>query len=208
VALIPVFSALLAWLVLREPFGRLKILGLALATCGAFLVISRGQLSRGLLNIPATPGDFLMLLSAPNWALFTVLSKRVLKRMSPALMITYVMAFGWLAIVPLFLGARGWLDVPHLTPAGWGGIVFLGVLCSGAAYTFWYDALEAAGASQVAAFLYIEPIVTVIVAATLIGEQVTWATLMGGAIILLGVWLVNRPAPSAAGWAEAVESQV
>ena len=149
-----------------------------------------------------------MFLSAPNWALFTVLSKRILNRMPSALMITYVMAFGWLAVVPLFLGASGWLDIPRLTLAGWGGIAFLGVLCSGVAYTFWYDALEAAGASQVAAFLYIEPIVTVIVAATLIGEQVTWATLMGGAIILLGLWLVNRPAPSAAGWAEAVEGQV
>ena len=196
VALIPVFSALLAWLILHEPFGRLRVLGLALATCGAFLVISRGELSRGLLNIPATPGDFLMLLSAPNWALFTVLSKRIVNPtrggVSPGLMLTYVMAFGWLAILPLFLSARGWLDVPRLTVAGWASLLFLGVLCSGVAYTCWYDALEAAGASQVAAFLYLEPIVTVIVASTLIGERVTWATLAGGAIILLGVWLVNR----------------
>jgi drug/metabolite transporter (DMT)-like permease len=95
VALIPVFSALLAWLILGESFGRLKVLGLTLATVGAFLVISRGQLSGGLLNIPATPGDFLMLLSSPNWALFTVLSKRMMGKVTPTLMVTYVMAFGW-----------------------------------------------------------------------------------------------------------------
>jgi len=207
-ALTPVFTALLAWLILREPFGRLKVLGLALATCGAFLVISRGQLSRGLLNIPATPGDFLMLVSSPNWALFTVLSKRIVSRMSPALMVTYVMAFGWLAILPLFLGARGWLELPRLTAAGWSGILFLGILCSGAAYVFWYDALDAAGASQVAAFLYIEPIVTVIVASALIGEKATWATWIGGAVILIGVWLVNRQtAAGAERRAASVESQ-
>jgi len=198
VALTPVFSALLAWLIMREPFGRLKVLGLVLATYGAFLVISRGQLGRGLLYIPATPGDFLMLLSSPNWALFTVLSKRFVSKtqrlMSPALMLTYVMVFGWLAVLPLFLGAHGWLDLPCLTMAGWGGILFLGIVCSGVAYTFWYDALETAGASQVAAFLYLEPIVTVIVASALIGEKATWATLVGGAIILVGVWLVNRRA--------------
>ena len=208
VALTPVFSALLAWLILREPFGRLKLLGLGLATCGAFLVVSRGRLSRGLLNIPATPGDFLMLVSSPNWALFTVLSKRIVSRMSPALMVTYVMAFGWLAILPLFLGARGWLELPRLTAAGWGGLLFLGVLCSGAAYVFWYDALDAAGASQVAAFLYIEPIVTVIVASALIGEKATWATWIGGAVILIGVWLVNRQtAAGAERRAASVESQ-
>jgi drug/metabolite transporter (DMT)-like permease len=192
VALIPVFSALLAWLILGEPFGRLKVLGLALATVGAFLVISRGQLSGGLLNIPATPGDFLMLLSSPNWALFTVLSKRMMGKVTPTLMVTYVMAFGWLAILPLWAGAGGWLDLPRLTAAGWGSLLFLGLLCSGVAYIFWYDALAVAGASQVAAFLYLEPIVTVIVAASLIGEAVTWATLAGGATILIGVWLVNQ----------------
>lgn len=208
VALTPIFSAVLAWLILREPFGRLKVLGLALATCGAFLVISRGQLSRGLLNIPATPGDFLMLASSPNWALFTVLSKRIVSRMSPALMVTYVMAFGWLAILPLFLGTRGWLELPRLTMAGWSGILFLGILCSSAAYVFWYDALDAAGASQVAAFLYLEPIVTVIVASALIGEKATWATWIGGAVILIGVWLVNRQtAAGAERRAASVESQ-
>ncbi|MBS1245436.1 MAG: hypothetical protein H6R36_91, partial [Chloroflexi bacterium] len=56
-----------------------------------------------------------------------------------------------------------------------------------------------AGASQVASFLYLEPIVTVVVAATWIGEPVTWATLIGGGIILLGVWLVNRPAATGGG---------
>ena len=98
----------------------------------------------------------------------------------------------WLAILPLWAGAGGWLDLPRLTAAGWGSLLFLGLLCSGAAYVFWYDALAAAGASQVAAFLYLEPIVTVIVAASLIGEAVTWATLVGGETILIGVWLVNQ----------------
>jgi len=82
-------------------------------------------------------------------------------------------------------------------------------LCSGAAYIFWYDALNMAGASQVAAFLYIEPFVTLIVAARLIHEQITWAALVGGAIILLGVWLVNRPtAASVETRTESVESGV
>ena len=43
-------------------------------------------------------------------------------------------------------------------------------------------------------YLYLEPIVTVVVASTWIGERVTWVTLSGGGIILLGVWRVNQPA--------------
>ena len=60
-----------------------------------------------------------------------------------------------------------------LSVEGWISIIFLGLACSGLAYVFWYDALLEAGASQVASFLYLEPIVTVVVAATRIGERVT-----------------------------------
>lgn len=194
VALTPIFTALLARLLVREPFGPLRVLGLGLALLGALLVISRGHLADGLIGMlrVATPGDGLMLLSSPNWALFTVLSKRVMGKYPPALMVTYVLGLGWLMVLPLFAMQGGWAQIPHLSTAGWAGVAFLGLACSGLAYIFWYDALGEAGASQVASFLYLEPIVTVIVAAALIGETVTWATLAGGAIILLGVWMVNR----------------
>jgi drug/metabolite transporter (DMT)-like permease len=118
----------------------------------------------------------------------------MVEKMSPALTVTYVMALGWLAILPLFLISGGWMELSRLSAVGWSGVLFLGLLCSGAAYIFWYDALDTAGASQVATFLYIEPLVTLIVATRLIGEKITWASLVGGGIILLGVWLVNRPA--------------
>jgi drug/metabolite transporter (DMT)-like permease len=166
-------------------------------------------MSKGLLNISATPGDFLILLSAPNWALFTVLSKRMVGKLSPALTLMYVMFAGWLAILPLFALSGRWIELPRLTGEGWRAVCFLGLLCSGAAYIFWYDALNMAGASQVAAFLYIEPFVTLIVAARLIHEPITWASLVGGAIILLGVWLVNRPtAASMETRIESLESRV
>jgi drug/metabolite transporter (DMT)-like permease len=61
------------------------------------------------------------------------------------------------------------------------------------AFIFWYDALQAIPASRVGAFLYLEPLVAVVVAALVLYEPLLWASLLGGAIILLGVWMVNRP---------------
>ena len=48
------------------------------------------------------------------------------------------------------------------------------------------DALQAVPASRVGAFLYLEPLVAVLVAFAIL------ASLLGGAAILIGVWLVNR----------------
>ena len=75
---------------------------------------------------------------------------------------------------------------------GWIAILFLGIFCSGLAYIAWYDALQALSAAQTGVFLYIEPLVAVAVAAIVLAEPVTWASLLGGAVILIGVWLVNR----------------
>jgi len=79
---------------------------------------------------------------------------------------------------------------------GWIAITFLGVFCSGIAYIFWYDALKILPVAQTGAFLYFEPIITVIVAAIVLREAILLASLVGGITILIGVWLVNRPSQS------------
>ncbi len=68
----------------------------------------------------------------------------------------------------------------------------LGIFGSGLAYLAWYDALQNLTANQAGVFLYIEPLVAMLLALLVLDEPVTWASLLGGAIIILGVWLVNR----------------
>ncbi len=191
VALIPVFTAVLARLMLAEPFGGAKLAGLGLASLGALVVAARGFDLGALVANPA-PGDALMLLSAANMALFTTWSNRVITRYPPLVTITHVMAFGWLASLPLLAVDRGWGAFPALSAAGWGSLLFLGVGCSGIAYAFWYDALAELDASALSAFQYFQPIVTLVVANRVLGEPVTPAVAAGGTAILTGVWLVNR----------------
>ncbi|MFP5288262.1 MAG: DMT family transporter, partial [Thermoanaerobaculia bacterium] len=129
--------------------------------------------------------------SAPNWAVFSVLSRRGLKRYPSAAMMFWVMTFGWLLSgIPLLAGP-GISDVPRLSARGWMAVVFLGVFCSGLAYVFWYDALSRLPSSQVGTFLYIEPLVTVVIATAMLGEKLTLPTLAGGVAILVGVWMVS-----------------
>lgn len=203
VATTPVFMALLGWLVLGEALSGPMLAGIGLASLGVLLVVTGGdlgQLARGRIG---TVGDLLVLASAPNWAVFSILSRRGLGRYPPALMMAYVMALGWLftsLLVALEPGPAGPAQLGQITPAGWLAITFLGVACSGLAYIFWYDALEKLPAARVGAFLYLEPLTAVGVAAIVLGEPVVAAALVGGGAILVGVWLVNRargsrPAP-------------
>ncbi len=123
---------------------------------------------------------------------FSVASKPLLRRLHPTLMMAYVMFIGWVFVLPFFVAMQGWNEIAHLTIDGWYAVAFLGIFWSGIAYIFWYDALAHIDASEVSAFIYLEPLVTVVIAAIVLSEPFTPISFMGGLTILLGVYLVNR----------------
>lgn len=192
VALAPIWSALLSAAFLKERLGASKLLGLAAGFCGAALVVTRGSLGPNALALPSTRGDVLLLLSTLNWALYSVLGHPTLRRIGPTRATAGALCAGGLMLLPVFLWTGAWRELSSLSAIGVLAVLFLGLACSGLGYLFWYGALEKLEASRVAAFLYLEPLVTLAAAALLLGERLPLVTLAGGALLLFGVWLVQR----------------
>ncbi len=191
IGLTPIWSAVLAAIFLGERFGIRMVLGLLLGLLGALLVVTRGELSSGVLALPATRGDLLVLASTVTWAVYTILGRDTLKALGSARATTTAMAAGWALMVPFFLSSAGWQDYRQLSSTSVVAILFLGIGCSGLGYLLWYAALERIDASQVAAFLYLEPLVTLVAAVTLLGESVALSTIVGGMLVLAGVLIVQ-----------------
>lgn len=192
VATTPIFMAVLGWLLLKEKLSSSQILGISLAASGVVLVVSNGNFDALFAGRFGTPGDLLVLISAPNWAIFSTLSRRGLQRYAATQMIFYVMLLGLLFTTVLFLIGLGFQDITNLTTRGWLAVVFLGVFCSGLAYIFWYDGLEVLPVDQVGAFVYLEPFVTIVFAALFLAEPLLISSALGGIAILIGVWLVQK----------------
>jgi drug/metabolite transporter (DMT)-like permease len=193
VATIPVFTALLGWLFLKERPGWQGVAGIGLAALGVLLIVSHGDLGALARGSFGSVGDFLILVSAINWAVFSVFSRHGLKSHPAARMMFYVMLTGWVfAAVWLFGFGPGLGELAQISAPGWVSLLVLGIFGSGLAYIAWYDALQELPAGQLSVFIYIEPLVTVVVAAAVLGEPVTAASLAGGALTLGGVYLVNR----------------
>ena len=198
IGLIPIWSALLARMFLRERFGAVKSAGLALGFLGALLVVTRGTLSAGVLGLPTTRGDGLILASTLNWAIYTVLGHDTIRRLGALRAMAGTMLFGWALLVPFFLAERGWAEYPAVSAPTWAAVAFLGLACSGVAYVLWYQALRRLETSRVASFLYFEPLVTVTTAFLVLDETVTVSTAAGGLLVLAGVALVQRAPGGAA----------
>lgn len=204
VATIPVFVALLGWAILGERLTKQQVAGITLAAGGAVTVVSGGDLLALTTGRVGTMGDIMIAISAINWAVFTVLSKRALgmpspdvskdtvANGSPVIVMLYVMGFGLAFSIPWALVDGGWRALATISDQGWWALLFLGVACSGLAYLFWFKALDVMPATQAGVFLYLEPLVTAVLAGPMLGESTTTITALGGAAILLGVWWVNR----------------
>jgi drug/metabolite transporter (DMT)-like permease len=191
IGLTPIWSALLAAAFLRERFGSRKIFGLVLGLVGALLVITKGELSSQVLALPATRGDLMVLVSTVTWAIYTILGRDTLKRLGSSRATAAAMFAGWAMMIPFFVGQAGWQEYRSLSSTTVIAIVFLGIGCSGLGYLFWYAALERIDASQVASFLYIEPLITLVAAVALLGEPVAVSTIVGGVLVLVGVLIVQ-----------------
>jgi drug/metabolite transporter (DMT)-like permease len=191
IGLTPIWSALLAALLLKERFGTVKTTGLLVGFLGAVVVITRGGETLRLLALPSTRGDLLILASTLNWAFYSVLGHPTIRRLGPLRATANAMLSGALLLVPPFVAVAGWRDYLRLDRAGWTALLFLGIACSGLGYYFWFRALERIEASRVAAFLYLEPLVTLGAAVALLGERVGAVTVAGGLLLLAGVVLVQ-----------------
>ncbi len=192
VALNPLFIATFAAILLRERFPVRVKTGFAVALLGVLLIVSRGD-PRAALKSPSSIGDVLMIASGVNWAVYSTVLKRAGLPYPPLLATLWAESFGLLLLLPFWLLGGGPAELVRVSPAGWVHFVSLGVLSSGLAYLFWGRALCELKASQVAAFQYLQPTVTMTASALVLGERLGWWLLAGGAVIIYGIAVVNKP---------------
>lgn len=191
-----IFTALLSWLILRERFSRMAAFSLVIGFLGVYLIIEQGIIphwdtATGGVSARIL-GDLLVILALVFESSYTVTGKSLLDRYPP-LLITGASIIGslvfWLPAGGEEVLRAGW---PHLSLAGWLGVLYMAIAVTVIGYFLWFQALTVVEASSAAPFLFIQPLLGALIAILLLGERLTWATLAGGALILVSVYMVSR----------------
>ena len=120
----PAFIAILGWLVLKEKLNLVQSLGIVLAMFGVLVVVSKGDLSTLAVGKFGTYGDFLILISAVNWAVFSILSRRGLMNHPSTMMTFWVMTIGWLITSVAFFANKNYIEFPQLDLRGWMAMIY------------------------------------------------------------------------------------
>ena len=192
IGLIPLWTAAIAHIFYKEPLDRLQIAGLTLGFGGALLVIGQGRPLAKVLVLPTAPGDLLVFLSTINWAVYSLLGRSTITALGAIRATAVSMALGTAMLMPFVGGLASVDQLAALSSVGWGWLFFLGLGCSAIGYACWFAALDRAPAARVATVVYLEPLVAWATAAAILSEASAWATLCGGALLLLGMYLSQR----------------
>lgn len=186
IGFIPVTVALGAHVLRQQRLAPAGWLGLTAGTLGVLLVT--------IVEPPSFEnahwGDLLQVLSCFTWTTYTLAAAGALRRSGPLRVTTFAMIVAAAITLVVATGTSVWHTVRlgDLLLA----VLFLGFVCSGVGYVFWFGAVRDEGPARVGALLYMEPLVTLLVAASLLSEPVQVNALAGGACVLVGVWLVSR----------------
>jgi drug/metabolite transporter (DMT)-like permease len=190
IAASPVLTTLLAGAVGMDRLTPPKLLGALVAFAGVAVVVTAGQeLSLGA----SLAGDLLTLGAAVMWAVYTVSATRLLRSVHPLQATAWAVLGGTLALLPIGAAEALTVRAPVVTPFGVGAIVFSGMLAAGVANAFVFNAIRLVGPTRVTVTQLLVPAGAVVLGAIFLAEPVRIAQVIGGVVIVLGVWLARRP---------------
>lgn len=186
----PVVIAAMSALFLGERIGRLRWLGFAVGFAGTLMVIFSSQRDAGGAVIPTGTGDLVFLGGSFSWAAYVLLVSAMGN--VPQTGVTYMnMAMSFAALAPVALLRGGAGEVARLSAHGWWALAYMGLLSSGLGYYLWNTGVRRLGASSSGSFLYAEPFAAQFAAAWFLGERLSPYAILGGLVILCGVYWVN-----------------
>ena len=185
----PVWGLLLGFALGLERPTRWGVLGVGLSILGVGVVFREGLVGAEGASLL---GDLLILVAAITVGAYTVFSMRLLERHSPLAVATYPTLFG----APLVL----LLASPELAVQDWGGVGdgawaavgFSAVFATAFAFSAWQRGISRIGANRVLVYQYLITLTGVASGIIFFGERLGVGKLLGGAVILLGVYLARR----------------
>lgn len=184
----PVFVYLLAVAFLDERIRRTKVLGLALAFGGVWGLV---QFQHGQFGGTYVRYALVILLAPLAWALATVAGKPVMGRRDPLLFTMAATGMGSLPYLAVLATGGGATHeaLGSLSQTGWIALVYLSLGCTVFGYLVWFWALRHLSASSVAAFVFLNPPLTMLFGIIWGTEAFHWSLLVFGLVVLAGVAL-------------------
>ncbi len=190
----PVFTTLIAAWLFGERLNARIAAGMALAALGATTVLTQGEpwrLFGGALGL----GEWLLLGCVACWVGYTLMGRRLLAGIDTLTTTTVTATAGTLLLFAASLAVEGPRQLAAPLAAGpwiWAAMLFLAAGATVLAYAWYFDGVAALGAGGAAAYISLVPVFGVASSALVLGEPLQASLLVGGALAVAGMVVMNR----------------
>lgn len=184
----PVWGLLLGLILRLERPTRGGVAGMALSIAGVGIVFYEG-LGSGNTSLA---GDLFVLVAAAAFGAYTVLSVLVLGRHSPLAVSTYSLLFGGLVVLLVSAPYSAAVEWGSVGPGAWGTVAFSAVFAAAFAFSAWQTGVSRIGANRVLIYQYLVTVTGIASGIVFFGEALGTNKIVGGIVILLGVYLARR----------------
>ncbi len=188
----PIFILLLARLQGLEALTLRKVLGMMLAFAGVTVLASEHGIH---VRSGTFLGDVITLTGSISFSLYTVLGKKVAARYDSISMNLFNYLAGATIVLPVGVYEAARLTRTQAWHAvaweGWAALLFMVIFASVIAYLIYFWMLRHMAASRLGAFSYLHPLLTTVLGMAVLGEHLTRSLLVGGALVLSGVFLIE-----------------
>ena len=183
---IPIVTALLAFIFLKESLSPKRFFGIGISTVGVLLIIilaAPGEKARNPFL-----GNMLMLSTVFFWSIYTLLAKR-LANMDPIVVTAYSIAFGTLLLIPATFFEMSGKSFPAITTTSWLGAIYLGAISSAACLLLLQPIAKTPRRKPDCKLSYFIAGYRCCDSALFLGESLTVCQVGGGVLVLAGVFI-------------------
>jgi drug/metabolite transporter (DMT)-like permease len=182
----PMLVGLLAWMILGESLSLAKIVGLILGFSG-IVAVSSGSIFGSIPPAGVVFGAG----SAFSWALGTVFFKRYEARISTMWAVAIPFVIGGMVLTLFGFAIESWSEVSP-TATLFASLSYVSLVEIALAWLIWFALVRTGEASRVAVYVFLVPLVSIVVGAIFLDERLTLSLLIGTFLIVTGIYTVNR----------------
>jgi drug/metabolite transporter (DMT)-like permease len=187
----PVFIAIMAAALFREPLTPLKLTGIFLSVCGAMVVITKGHLG-AIAHGGIGTGELCIFGCVASWVAYSLIGKVAMRELSPFAAVTYSCLIGMLCLaVPAFHEGLA-TAMPTYSVGTWLALVYLGLFGSAIGFIWYYQGIQLIGPSRAGVFINIVPVSAIVLAFLILNEPIDGSLIMGTVLVGIGVYFTNR----------------
>jgi len=183
--LVMIFSAFF----LSESIGGKRLAGIVSGAAGALILILFGNqnLTGGHLA-----GNLFIVTNITSWSLYLVISKPLMVKYNPFVMMKWIFLFGFIQVLPFTLGQTLDLNLPAIDTYTWLALIYIVVGTTFMAYFFITYSLKRLSSTVIAYYTYLQPVLVAAMGIVLFAEGISLVKIISALMVFAGIYFVTR----------------